>query len=191
MLKQMPDGRFVCPISGFLLLMDEDGRNIGEIKAVQDSTFKQEFYEQLSFITKNETALSAILNPGNQVDITRDLIIDSKDSVIVVLMGEYEFSNTNNGRFDYGWIEDLEGNKVWSPWDEDTTYADYAGGSKDNRLTVQKILLEEGNYKIRFVSDGYHSYEQWALVPPDFEEFWGIGVYENHTRITLSPYTVL
>ena len=47
MLKQMPDGRFVCPVSGFLLLMDEDGRNIGEIKEVQDSTFKKEFYEQL------------------------------------------------------------------------------------------------------------------------------------------------
>ena len=148
MLKQLPDGRFVCPIGGYLFLMDENGRSIGEIKVVQDSTFKQEFYEQLSFITKNETALSTILNPGNQVDITKDLIIDSDDSVIVILMGEYEFSNNNNGRFDYGWIEDLEGNKVWSPWDEDTTYADYAGGSKDNRLTVQKILLNKGNYKL-------------------------------------------
>ena len=186
MLKQLPDGRFVCPISGFLFLMDEDGRNIGEFKAVQDSTFKQEFYDQLSFITKNETVLSTILNPGNQVDITKDLIIDSKDSVIVILMGEYDFSNSNNGRFDYGWIEDLEGNKVWSPWDEDTTYADYAGGSKDNRLTVQKILLEKGNYKIRFVSDGYHSYEQWSLVPPDFEEFWGISVYENKLKTKIN-----
>ena len=43
---------------------------------------------------------------------------------------------------------DLEGNKVWSPWDLDTTYADYAGGSKDNRLTVQKILLEKGITKL-------------------------------------------
>ena len=186
MLKQLPDGRFVCPIGGYLFLMDENGRSIGEIKVVQDSTFKQEFYEQLSFITKNETALSTILNPGNQVDITKDLIIDSNDSVIVILMGEYEFSNNNNGRFDYGWIEDLEGNKVWSPWDEDTTYADYAGGSKDNRLTVQKILLNKGNYNLRFVSDGYHSYEKWALTPPDHEEFWGIGVYEDKLKKKLS-----
>lgn len=185
MVNQLPDGRIICPVGGFLVLMDENGKKLEKYKAVQDSIFKKEFYDDLSFIIKNETALSTILNPGNQVDITEDLIIDSEDSVIVVLMGEYELSN-KNGQYDYGWIEDLEGNKVWSPWDEDTTHANYAGGSIDNRLTVQKILLDKGSYKLRFVSDLYHSFNSWSLMPPDYKEFWGIGVYENKLKKNLN-----
>ena len=41
-------------------------------------------------------------------------------------MGEFDLPN-KNGRFDYGWIEDGLGKKIWSPWDLDTLKADYAG----------------------------------------------------------------
>ena len=119
--------------------------------------------------------LSTILNPGNQVDITKDLMIDSKDSVIVILMGEYDFSNSNNGRFDYGWIEDLEGNKVWSPWDEDTTYANYAGGSKDNRITVKNII-RKGKYNLRYTSDGYTLQQMVPAATRSWRNF-GVSVF--------------
>ena len=34
MVKQLPDGRFICPMNGYLVLMDENGNNLDNIKIV-------------------------------------------------------------------------------------------------------------------------------------------------------------
>ena len=184
-VKQLPDGRFICPMSGYLVLMDENGNNLRNIKMVQDSTLKEGFYDKLTAIANIENSIARIANPGDDVNITEELSINSSDSIYVVLMGEYQLSD-NNGRFDYGWIEDELGKKVWSPWDLDTLNADYAGGASSNRLTVEKIKLEPGQYNLRFISDGAHSSDEWRMAIPDHEDFWGIGVYKDKPKIDLA-----
>ena len=183
-VKQLPDGRFICPMSGYIVLMDENGNNLDNIKIVADSTFKKEFYENLVTITEPKHEIASISNPGDDVNIIKEFVINSQDSILVVLMGEYDLPN-KNGRFDYGWIEDETGKKIWSPWDLDTLKADYAGGSKSNRITVEKIVLNPGKYNLRYTSDGLHSTSEWRMPPPDHGEFWGIGVYRNSSKIKL------
>ena len=185
-IKQLPDGRLIAPMGGMhLLIMDEDGNNLDNIRVVADSTFKAEFYGQLEEITKKDNILAHITSPGDNENLTQEFSLKSDDSVFVVLMGEYLLRN-KNGRFDYGWIESNEGVKVWSPWDKDTTKAEYAGGSANNRITVEKIILEAGNYKIRYISDNMHSANTWRMSPPDRAEYWGIGVYGNIANKTIS-----
>ena len=74
------------------------------------------------------------------------------------------------GKYDWGWVEDTKGDKVWSPWETATTSASYAGGNRFNRITVEKIKLQPGDYKLRYSSDAIYSAALWTMAPPDHPE---------------------
>ena len=106
------------------------------------------------------------------------------DSVLIVMLGEFDLAT--NGKYDYGWIEDENGKKIWSPWDIDTTLADHAGGSPFNRLSLDKLKLEKGKYKLRFISDALHSTDLWVMPPPDHPEYCGLESIRFKIKLKLS-----
>lgn len=77
--------------------------------------------------------------------------------------------------FDYGWIEDDKGSRVWEMKGPETTHA---GGAGKNRKVDVEITLPAGNYKLRYKSDESHSFDHWNSLPPDIN-FWGIAVYKK------------
>ncbi len=77
--------------------------------------------------------------------------------------------------FDYGWIEDDKGSRVWEMKEPQTTHA---GGAGKNRKVDVVITLPAGNYKLRYKSDDSHAFDHWNSLPPDIN-FWGIAVYKK------------
>ncbi len=77
--------------------------------------------------------------------------------------------------FDYGWIEDDKGSRVWEMKEPQTTHA---GGAGKNRKVDVQINLPAGNYKLRYKTDDSHSFDHWNALPPDIN-FWGITVYKG------------
>ena len=77
--------------------------------------------------------------------------------------------------FDYGWIEDDKGARVWEMKEPQTTRA---GGAGKNRKVDVQINLPAGNYKLRYKTDDSHSFDHWNALPPDIN-FWGITVYKK------------
>ena len=77
--------------------------------------------------------------------------------------------------FDYGWIEDDKGSRVWEMKEPQTTHA---GGAGKNRKVDVQINLPAGNYKLRYKTDDSHSFDHWNALPPDIN-FWGITVYKR------------
>ncbi|HEV8186974.1 MAG TPA: serine hydrolase domain-containing protein [Pyrinomonadaceae bacterium] len=77
--------------------------------------------------------------------------------------------------FDYGWIEDDKGSRVWEMKEPQTTHA---GGAGKNRIVDAQITLPAGNYKLRYKTDDSHSFDHWNSLPPDIN-FWGIAVYKK------------
>jgi hypothetical protein len=77
--------------------------------------------------------------------------------------------------FDYGWIEDDKGTRVWEMQEPKTTPA---GGAGKNRKVDVVITLPAGNYKLRYKSDDSHAFDHWNSLPPDIN-FWGIAVYKK------------
>lgn len=53
--------------------------------------------------------------------------------------------------FDYGWIEDDKGSRVWEM---------------------------QGNYKLRYKTDDSHAFDHWNSLPPDINCL-GIAVYKK------------
>ena len=76
--------------------------------------------------------------------------------------------------FDYGWIEDDKGSRVWEMQEPKTVHA---GGAGKNRQIDAVITLPAGNYKLRYKSDDSHAFDHWNSMPPDIN-FWGIAVYK-------------
>ena len=77
---------------------------------------------------------------------------------------------------DYGWIENTSGKVIW-----EMTYSMtfHAGGARKNRIVNTTILLDTGEYRLRFKSDDSHSYGDWNDVAPEDPQYWGITLYRD------------
>ena len=187
-LGQLPDGRILGIQNRYVVVMDGEGNHLKNIPVISEPVYTNYFYEQLNKISKKENTIARIDRPGNTQDLTDLFTVDFEDSVYVVLLGEFEVPK--NGKYDWGWVEDMSGDKVWSPWENNTTSASYAGGNLFNRITVEKIKLDPGDYKLRFSSDAVYSSALWTMAPPDHPEHWGIGVYKTNNKNKLNVQTV-
>ena len=77
--------------------------------------------------------------------------------------------------FDYGWIEDDRGSRVWEMKESKTSHA---GGAGKNRKVDVQITLPAGNYKLRYKTDDSHAFDHWNSLPPDIN-YWGITLYKK------------
>ena len=95
--------------------------------------------------------------------------LDHPEKVRIYALGEGD----DDEMYDYGWIEDEDGHKVWRMTHWDTKHA---GGADKNRMVNEVIDLEAGRYTVFYRSDGSHSYNDWNSSPPFDAEYWGITV---------------
>jgi hypothetical protein len=109
-------------------------------------------------------------------------VLDNEDkSVAFSLTGSQEVrifaigEGQGGEMFDYGWIEDEKGSRVWEMKEPNTGHA---GGAGKNRKVDAVITLPAGNYKLRYKSDDSHAFDHWNSLPPDIN-FWGIAVYKK------------
>jgi len=103
----------------------------------------------------------------------------------IVAIGEYGY---NDQFVDYGWIEDIDNNRVvWQMTEENT---EYAGGATKNRRFDGVVTLPSGEYLVYYVTDGSHSYRRWNASPPYDKEMWGITVYGAGRDFNQSIFSV-
>ena len=89
-------------------------------------------------------------------------------AVRVYAVGE----GTGNQMHDFGWIIDAATRQpVWQMKYGDTKRA---GGGVKNRMVNEVITLEPGNYIAYYMTDGSHSWDDWNVSPPRYENTWGI-----------------
>ena len=100
------------------------------------------------------------------------LYLDDVTKIRIYAIGEGD----RDDMYDYGWIENDRGRVVWEMTYRNT---DHAGGAKKNRLFNDTILLDEGEYKVQFITDGSHSFERWNANPPNDPFHWGIMVMKE------------
>jgi hypothetical protein len=91
--------------------------------------------------------------------------------VNIYAIGEY--SSRDREFADYGWIEDASGKAVWEMTRRNTQHA---GGAEKNRLADDTIVLEPGEYRVFYETDGSHAFNEWNEERPDDPINWGITV---------------
>ncbi|MEM7297441.1 MAG: hypothetical protein AAF391_04150 [Bacteroidota bacterium] len=131
---------------------------------------KVETFDASDFKTKN--ALVEILMVQNDEYKRESFTIDSDTRVRVLALGE----GSDGDMYDYAYIKDDTGRRVWEMEYYDT---DYAGGARKNREISQLLTLEKGTYTVTYKSDGSHSYGRWNASPPSDQEMWGIVILKE------------
>ncbi len=80
-----------------------------------------------------------------------------------------------SGAYDYAWIEDANGEIIWTMSRENTTTA---GGSAKNRLFNGSLVLDAGRYTVHYITDGSHAYGDFSQ-PPNDPTAWGIVIFRG------------
>jgi len=132
------------------------------------SGYHPHVYTLIRRLSEKDDAIAGILEIGNSQDITREFEIDQPIPVLVTVLGE----GNKDQLFDRGWIEkDGADNAVWQM---DFTMTRHAEGGYDNRIQCSLLTLSPGKYRLRYVSDATHSYDNWSFEAPKCKELWGI-----------------
>ena len=115
--------------------------------------------------------LAQIVQVLDNEDKTLAFSVTSNQPVRIFAIGEAD----SGQMFDYGWIEDEKGSRVW---EMQAAKTEHAGGAGKNRKVDVQITLPAGNYKLRYKTDDSHAFDHWNSLPPEIN-FWGIAVYKN------------
>jgi hypothetical protein len=121
------------------------------------------------------TALAQLLDMGDNDDARTTFRLTAETRLRIYAVGE----GRDHNMFDYGWIEDEHGRRVW---EMDFEHTEPAGGADKNRMFEGVITLPAGTYVLRYSSDGSHSHADWNDDPPDDPESWGISVFRLENR---------
>ncbi|MEK9137140.1 MAG: hypothetical protein AAB393_08455, partial [Bacteroidota bacterium] len=122
---------------------------------------------------RDKNIVAQIVRVDDDADEEKRFKLDRTTRVRIYAIGEGE----KRQMFDYGWIEDARtGTTVW-----EMTYSMtfHAGGGRKNRMVNTTLVLEKGEYKLRYRSDDSHSYNDWNVDPPEDQEYWGITLFRD------------
>ena len=128
---------------------------------------------ELNASTKGPDIIAQIASVGDGADKSEIFRVDKPTRVRIYALGEGQ----NREMFDYGWIEDANTEKVI--WEMTYGMTFHAGGGRKNRVVNTSLLLDKGEYKLRYISDDSHSYNHWNTDPPDDPTMWGITLYKE------------
>ncbi|MEW6509767.1 MAG: hypothetical protein AB1428_02280 [Bacteroidota bacterium] len=130
---------------------------------------------------RDKNIIAQIVRVGDGADLTERFTLDKTTRVRIYAIGE------GQGRemYDYGWFEDAKtGTVIW-----EMTYGMtfHAGGGRKNRMVNTTILLERGEYRLRYKSDDSHSFGDWNVDPPEDQQYWGITLYRDDGSLPPVP----
>lgn len=109
----------------------------------------------------------------DHADKTTGFKLEKPTRIRIYALGEGQ----NREMYDYGWIEDAHSSRVI--WEMTYSMTFHAGGGRKNRIVTTTILLDRGEYNLRYISDDSHSFGNWNTDPPDDPTMWGITLYKE------------
>jgi len=125
--------------------------------------------------------IAQIIGVRDGADSRKNFHLDQPARVRVYAIGEGQ----KRTMYDYGWIESIDkGTTVW-----EMTYGMtfHAGGARKNRMVSTTILLDKGDYVLRYISDDSHSFGDWNQEPPEDQRYWGISLYRDDSEAPPAP----
>lgn len=122
---------------------------------------------------KDRSIIAQIVRVGDNADRSVRFSLDRTTRVRTYAIGEAQ----NREMYDYGWIEDARTGTVI--WEMTFGMTFHAGGGRKNRMLNSSIVLEKGNYLLRYKTDDSHAYGDWNTDPPDDREYYGITLYRE------------
>lgn len=104
-------------------------------------------------------------------------------AVVVDALGEI----AHGDRFDYGWLENSDGQRIWEMTVE---RARPAGGDDKNQEEMAFLNLTPGSYRLVYQTDDSHAYDDWNSDPPTHPDRWGVALFSVASDVDTSAVHV-
>ena len=132
-------------------------------------------------VASQQLPLSSLLQVGNSQNLSAPFELQESTEVLIIASGE---SVNKFDFYDYGWLENHKGIKIWEIGGGHV----HAGSHHSNRIKVDIIQLPPGRYHLHYKSDESHSYSNYLknIPPPDRPELWGIQILSISKSLTNS-----
>jgi len=139
------------------------------------------------YVEDKKEPIIKISHIGNNAYICEGFELLENSKVRITALGEY--SKLTNRFVDYGWIINARTReKIWTMSMNNT---EHAGGSEKNRIADEIIELQSAPYKVYYITDDSHAYDDWNSNPPPVPENWGMTIWpadKNFKRENIRPY---
>lgn len=165
------DGMLWLTTSSGLNMFDRDKEKFTRY-LYQDTTYVAAIQNLLSELATKKSAIASILKVGEAADLTETFKLLKKTQILLVSLGE---GLPGPNMVDFGWLENIDSKEIWK---FDFESSRHAGGGTKNRMQVWTNTLPAGEYRLRYVSDVGHSYENWNVNAPINPNMWGIQLFE-------------
>lgn len=152
-----------------LTRLDPQTGDVKNYRALEGSSYHPDLYAVLRVREEDGHRVAALLQVGDDADLTQAFSLEAPTALLVVAMAEC----MGNPCADRGWVEDEAGQTVWEMPSQGHRHA---GGNVKNRVQAEILQVAAGTYRLRYRSDENHSYAAWNAAAPIYAAHWGIEV---------------
>ncbi len=122
---------------------------------------------------RDKNIIAQIVRVRDNANLSETFKLNEPTRIRIYSIGEGQ----RNEMFDYGSIENVNTGKII--WEMTASMSFHAGGARKNRIVNTTILLDKGEYRLRYLTDDSHSYNSWNDTPPEDAQYWGITLYRE------------
>ncbi len=173
-IKIGPDGNIWIADRQGINIFNPETNTFHRLPTITNKKASQGLMSELRSTVQNNQPVAAILKVGEGVNLSKNFSLNNKTKVLVINLGEGRLTSLDENMFDYGWIENSKGEKIWSAGSVQKSFND--GGGYKNRITPACIELPAGKYSLHYVSDIGNNYGAFNVTAPPDSEWYGIQV---------------
>lgn len=142
----------------------------GTFKRITSSylqTYPDELLEKINNWSNSDKSVAKFLAVTDDQNLSQSFEVVDSGSYLIASIGEGDIGSMA----DFGHLQNAAKDTLWISNDFDRTK--YAGGALKNRIEIQQIELEPGNYELKYRSDDSHSFGVWNEAAPTETGIYG------------------
>ncbi len=170
-IEYFPTNKLVISSNIGIYIFNTESKKVEMLPSSMNRNYDKGFMSEIRKIVSSNEQISALVKVEEAANLKKNFTLKDKTQVLVICLGEGQYPG---GVFDHGGIRDSEGKDIWLMNKINKTFND--GGGLKNRLQVNIISLQPGNYSIHFSTDIGHSYNHFNVAPPEDSTWYGIQV---------------
>ncbi|MCG2459243.1 hypothetical protein K8352_00620 [Flavobacteriaceae bacterium F89] len=170
-IKKDDEGNYwVGTLGGLNILRPETG-TFTRIQSKMSRTYPQALTDTINQWLTQKQIVASIEKVTDSQDRSQLVEIHKGGTYLIAAVGEGDAASMA----DFGWLENATKDTIWSS--TDITKSFHAGGAVKNRIFIDTVKLDVGNYTLRYISDDSHSYDKWNAPGPTVSRLYGIAFF--------------
>jgi len=133
--------------------------------------YNKQIYKIINRLKRTDKTIVALKEVADNQMLSTSFELKQSTKALIYNVGEVTYDQA----FDFGWIENIKGKKIWTAQNKQTYLA---GGHSKNRTLIDIIQLPAGKYNLKYIADRLHAFGAWNSKCPDFPEDWGIQLFD-------------